>query len=133
MGSFETYRSKISDQIKKELVNPSEINLPSSLERRKRAGISLDTYDYLELYNSIKSESSIKAQVDLAYSLILKRPADQEGSLIHQEILKTNGMIALIAQLRYSKEGRKKNTPIKGLFVPYMKYRFKHWLSKATI
>ncbi|MFK7823689.1 MAG: hypothetical protein AB8G05_06020 [Oligoflexales bacterium] len=131
MEGAKSYKIRIDQQIDQELSKPSEVKFPSLIDRRNRAGINI-AYDFLQLCKSINDEISLKRQVDLAYELILKRPSDHQGSQVNQEILKNNGLTALIAQLRYSDEGRKKNTPIKGLFVPYMKYRLKHWLSMTT-
>lgn len=125
-------KNTVKKLIAQELSSPSEFRVPNPYTREQRAGIDSPQFDFKQLYQSLIAEKSLQEQVELAYKLILKRPADREGSLTHQETLKDGGVIALIARLRYSEEGRKAKTPIKGLMGPYIKFRLRHWLLKST-
>ncbi|NRA44012.1 MAG: hypothetical protein HRU09_03540 [Oligoflexales bacterium] len=132
MEALESYKSAIKEQIEKDLANPIAFKQISPYLRSQRSGITSRTYQYLQLYKMITGEPNSKSQVELAYKLILGRPADLGGLLAHQKTLKYKGVKGLIMELRYSAEGRKKSNTISGLFIPYCKYKLKSWLSRTN-
>ena len=129
MDKLKQYKASINELIALDQDKPQKVTLQNPQARMRRAGITPHAMHFKELYNLLLEETSIQEQVELAYKLILKRPADLEGSLRHQELVKNHGITALVTHLRYSQEGQAKKTTIKGLLRPYIKQKLRHWLA----
>lgn len=115
---------KFEQAIEKEALSPNKNGFPSPIDRWSRNQLyykSLPPFPLSSkfLEKALELELDDKARVELAYKLILQRPADRAGLEFYQKMLQEKGPLFLLGTLRYSKEGRAKNTPITGLAFPF--------------
>ncbi len=64
--------------------------------------------------------------IQYAYERILLREADEQGLSFYLSQMKSGRLskVQVLASMRYSHEGRSKQVPVRGLFVPYIAVRF---------